>query len=55
VVKNNNKNEEIVICYIIILGLAALEEGEEGKDESRLKLFRDDFLELQSEQFVTCM
>lgn len=36
-----------------IKGLAAIEEGEEGKDERRLQSFRQDFPELKKEQYVT--
>ncbi len=36
-------------------GLAVVEEGEEGKDESRLQSFRQDFDELSTEQYTTCM
>lgn len=37
-----------------ISALAALEEGEEGKDERKIALFHERFKELSTEKLVTC-
>lgn len=37
-----------------VFGLAQLEEGEEGKNEERIKDFRAFFPSLEAEKFVTC-
>lgn len=37
-----------------VTALAALEEGEEGKDERKIELFHQRFQNLETEKLVTC-
>lgn len=51
--KIDDEEDRKEFIFAKITGLAALEEGEEGKDEQKILSFRSTFPELKAENFVT--
>lgn len=48
-------NDQLQLLLDKVSALSQLEEGEEGKNESRIQQFRAAFPGLLTEKFVTCM
>jgi hypothetical protein len=55
VAEMDDLHDQIQFVVDKVFGLAQLEEGEEGKNEERIKDFRAFFPSLGAEKFVTCM